>query len=152
MTRLEQLKELVFASDNSACFLERDRVLNHLAEAWKDDESSHKSARIFRAVLEAASTPVEDCDYFAGRVVEALPEEGMKTAHPLICSVGHMSPDYGRLLRLGLGGILEQIEKTAAEKGDEESAIFAENARIVVEAIRGYCLRYARAYGENRNT
>ncbi len=145
MTRLEELKKLVFQSDNRACFIERDRVLNWLAEAWKDDASSDRSARILKAVLEAASTPVLPCDYFAGRMVEALPDPGMKPAHPLICSIGHMSPDYGRLLGLGLSGILAEIQKTAAEKGDRESAIFAENAEIVVHAIRDYCLRYADA-------
>jgi len=144
-SRLEELKKLALSSDNRACFIERDRVLNRLAEEWKDDLSSNKSARIFRAVLEKASTPIDPNDYFAGRVVEALPDEGMKTAHPLICSVGHMSPDYGRLLRLGFGGILKEIQKTAAEKGDADSAIFAENAEIVVQAIRAYCLRYASA-------
>lgn len=145
MSRLEELKKLVFASDNRACFIERDRVLNRLAEEWKDDLSPDKSPRLLRAVLEAASTPVEEPDYFAGRMVEALPEEGMKTAHPLICSTGHMSPDYGRVLRLGLSGILEEIRKTAGEKGDAESAAFARNAEIVVFAIRDYCLRYADA-------
>ena len=145
MGNLSELKAMVFRSDDRACFIERERILAALERETADYEAADRPARIFAKLLDGASTPISPHDYFAGRMVEALPDEGMKAPNTLICSPGHMSPDYERLLRLGLRGILAQIEATAARKGDAQSAEFAANARIVVTAIRDYARRYAAA-------
>ena len=148
MGDLNRLKQLVFASDNTACFIERDRILQRLEREMPDPDAPDYFARILSALLAEVSTPVLECDYFAGRVVEAPPEEGIPSPHTLLCTVGHLSPDYSRLLALGLKGILADIEAAAAAKGDAESLSFAHNARLVVEAVRGYAARYARAAEE----
>ena len=78
MGDLLKLKDLVFESDNRACFIERERILTRLEKEMKDYSSSDRYAVILSKLLAEVSTPILDCDYFAGRVVEALPDEGMK--------------------------------------------------------------------------
>ena len=151
MGNLNRLKEQIFATDNSACFIERERILQRLETEMAEYIAPDRYARILATVLTEVSTPVDEADYFVGRVVEARPNEGMGFSPEkplpsrLLVSTGHMSPDYERLLRLGLKGILEEICYTAQQQGDEESLSFAHNAGIVVEAIRDYALRYADA-------
>ncbi len=148
MGDLNRLKQLVFAADNKACFIERDRILHRLEGEFAGYTAPDRYARILAALLAEVSTPVCDCDYFAGRVVEAPCEEGIVSPNLLLHTLGHMSPDYKRLLAVGLKGILADIQTTAAAKGDAESLSFAHNARLVVEAVRAYAARYARAAEE----
>ena len=75
MGKLDQLKQLVFESDNNACFIERDRILQRLESELPDPDAPDYYAQILSALLAEVSTPVLACDYFVGRVVEALPEE-----------------------------------------------------------------------------
>ncbi len=142
---LEELKELLFASDNRACFLERERVLQELAVEMDPYQKPDRYAKIFAKLLSRVSTPVLDCDFFVGRVVEGPPDAGMTPPNNLLFASGHMSFHYEKILLLGLRGILEEIERNAAELGDEASREFARNARIVTEALRAFALRYAGA-------
>lgn len=148
MGDLAALKERVFASDNKACFIERERILARLEKEMDGYDAPDRYARILAQLLAGVSVPVQECDYFAGRVVEALPDEGMSAPSTLLVSVGHMHFDYASLLRLGLGGMLERIRCAAAEKDDADARSFAENAATVVYAIRDYAARYAQATEE----
>ncbi|MBE6703360.1 MAG: hypothetical protein E7585_08140 [Ruminococcaceae bacterium] len=141
---LKQLRELVFASDNNACFIERERCLARLEKEFAGDTAPDKHARILSTLLSEVSTPVLDCDYFGGRVVEALPDEGMTAPNLLLMSKGHMNPDYEGILRVGLFGVLEKIQKNAAKKATPEALQFARNAEIVVNAVKKYTDRYAK--------
>ncbi len=152
MGNLDALKELVFASDNNACFIERERILQRLQAVPADPDAPDRYARILAQLLAEVSTPVLACDYFAGRVVEALPDEGMNAPCTLLSSTGHMSFDYEKMLRVGLKGILQEICRNAQAKGDADSLAFAHNARIVIEAIRDYAVRYAAAAREQGRT
>ena len=51
------------------------------------------------------------------------------------------------LVLLDMTGIgkQEQIERAAVEKGDPESLLYRENARLIIGAIRRFAQRYARA-------
>lgn len=143
--KLEYLKERIFLSDNRACFIERERILSRLNVEMTGYEEPDRYAKIFSMLLSKVSTPIDAHDYFVGRVVEALPDEGMVAPSAVLYSDGHMSFDYEKILRLGLAGILDEIERNAQKKGDGESLSFARNARIVVTAIRDYAKRYADA-------
>jgi len=143
MANLEKLKKAVFAMNDRACFIERDRILAQLRPQMEGYEKPDKYARIFAKLMEQVSTPVDAADYFAGRLVEALPDADLRAPEPLIGSTGHQNPNYEKLLKLGLKGILAQVQENAARLGDTESRIFAENARIVVDAVRDFSLRYA---------
>lgn len=143
MADLNVLKELIFESDNEACFIERERILNRLEKEFNGYDKSDKYARIFSRLMSEVSTPIENCDYFAGRVPEAKPDVGMSAPNRLLCATGHMSPDYESLLKYGLKGILEKIKKLAVRKNDVEASEFAKNAEIVVNAVRDFASRYA---------
>lgn len=146
MGNLNRLKEQIFCSDNRACFIERERILGRLEFELKDYDAPDRYARILDTVLAEVSIPINEGDYFVGRVVEALPDEEMKAPNSsLLSSIGHMSFDYEKVLRVGLRGILEEIQRNAQKKGDDESLSFARNAEIVVTAIRDYANRYAKA-------
>lgn len=140
MTKLEKISELVYESDNNACFIERERILQKLGDEFKDYDEPDKYALILSRLLSEVSTPIEDCDYFAGRVKEALPDPGMSAPNYLLCSTGHMSFNYAELLKIGLKGILEKIKKANT---DGEKAVFAHNAEIVVNAVRDFARRYS---------
>ncbi len=143
MGNLEKLKALIFETDNNACFIERERIFGRLEKEMQDYNGADKHAIIFSKPLAEVSTPIIDCDYFAGRVLEALPDEGMKAPNMLLSSAGHMSFDYEKVLRVGLKGILEEIKINALKKSDEQSLLFAKNAEIVVNAIHEYSIRYS---------
>ena len=145
MVNHDRLKELIFESDNHACFIEKERILSRLEKEMADYSEPDKYAIILSKLLSEVSTPILDCDYFAGRVVEALPDEGINARNRLIFSNGHMNPNYQKLLKLGLSGILAEIKENAAKKGDRDSLDFARNAEIVVTAVKDYCLRYSAA-------
>ncbi|MBE7030262.1 MAG: hypothetical protein E7409_02410 [Ruminococcaceae bacterium] len=143
MPDLSKLKELIFETDDNACFIERERILARLDKEMADYNGADKQARVFATLLSEVSTPVYACDYFAGRVVEGLPDEGMKAPSILLEATGHMSFDYEKLLRVGLKGILDEICAVAHKKGDDASLQFSDNARILVDAIRDFAVRYA---------
>ena len=132
---LKRLKELVFLSDDKACFVERERILSRLEKEMAHYTDDDKYAIILSKLLSEVSTPIESCDYFAGRIVEALPDENMNAPHPLLYSNGHASLDYERLLKIGLSGILKDIKETASKKGDAESFSFAKNAYAMYALI-----------------
>lgn len=148
MNKLDNLKKLVFSADDKACFIERERILSRLSSEMADYNGDDKYAIILSTLLSEVSTPIEDCDYFAGRVLDALPDDGMDAPHNLIYSNGHASLDYERLLKIGLSGILSDIKDSASKKGDDQSLSFAKNAEIVVFAVRNYATRYAKTAKE----
>ena len=145
MADLNCLKELVFKSDNEACFIEREQILNRLEKEFDGYDKTDKYARIFEKLMSEVSVPIEACDYFAGRVIEAFPDVGMSARNRLLCATGHMSPDYESLLKYGLKGVLQKIKNAAENKCDEDLLVFARNAERVVNAIKGYAERYAAA-------
>ena len=75
MLNLKKLKDLIFESDNGACFIERDRILKRLESEIADYDGWDKYALILSKLLRKVSTPILDCDYFAGRVVEGFETE-----------------------------------------------------------------------------
>ncbi len=144
MTNLEKLRELVFESDNKACFIERERILRRIENEQALYKENDRYAIRLETLLDEVSTPVYDFDYFAGRAVEALPDEGMGKPTMALLSSGHCSLDFSRLINLGLDGIVKEIEQTARKKGDEKSLEFAKNARIVVDAVGRFAVRYSK--------
>lgn len=151
MADLEKLKELVFESDNEACFIERERILGRLEEEMRDYSEPDKYALILSKLLSEVSVPVMECDYFAGRAVEAKPDENMQAPNYILYSIGHMSLNYRDLLKFGLKGILEKIKQS--KSNDQDSVIFANNAEIAVDAVKKFAERYcesAKAIGNTR--
>ena len=149
MTNLEavlinSLKDKYVNSDNKACFYEREKVLNRIGKMNYLKKPGY--AGILAELLNEASTPIENDDVFAGRMLEAPPEPRWRVPNiTVIVNPGHLHFHWENVLKLGAFGILEKIERNAAELGDHKSKAFAENARIQVEAVSNFAKRYALA-------
>lgn len=147
--RLQGLKAMVFAQSNEHCFIERERFL---AGVHPPEERPYNYyATLLAGLLRSVSTPVDEKDFFVGRVVEAAPDEGMQAPSDLLMSTGHIVPNYEKLLRLGYRGILREIKERAMELRTEEAYHYVENATICIDAIHQYALRYAEAAGAAGN-
>ena len=145
MSNFDTLRELVFEQDNTHCFIERERILSRIEKEMQNYTAPDKHAKAMAQLLSEVSLPIHECDYFAGRVVEAAPDPDFKEECHIITSYGHLSPDYRLILSEGFGGMLTRIKAKADERGDEASKSFAENAEIVIMGIKHYCERYAEA-------
>ena len=148
MGNLAEIKRMIFDTDDKACFIERERIFARLDSELCDYTCTDKPALVLSRLLSEVSTPIYDCDYFAGRCVEARPDEEMNAPNPLLCSTGHMSFDYEKIFRIGLEGILSEITENAERSGEESKLSFARNAKIVIYAIRDFAKRYAVAAKE----
>ena len=144
---VDSLKEKYVNSDNKACFYDREKVLHRIAKMHYLKKPGY--AGILAEMLREASTPIEDEDVFAGRMVEAVPEPRWKVPNvDVIANPGHLHFHWEEILKLGMRGILEKIERRARELGDSKSRAFAKNARIQVEAVDTFVRRYAGAAAE----
>jgi len=102
--RLEYLKSKVFEMNNEHCFIERERFLSSISE--EKEKSFDYYAKLFSALLDNVSTPVDEQDYFVGRVVEDYPEGNAICPNRILFAKGHLTPDYHRLLYCGYRGVL----------------------------------------------
>ncbi len=143
MSQLEKLKDKIFETSDDDCFIERDRFL--ALQVTEGSDSDDYYATLLAGMLDFVSTPVDEHDIFVGRVVEGKPIPGIPSPNGLLCSTGHMNPNYEKLITLGYRGILEEIEQYAEALGTDSAKSYARNARIVIEAIRTFALRYAKA-------
>ena len=95
---LEYLKNQIFETDNHACFIERERILSRLVDEMADYTESDRYAKMLETILSEVSTPIDSHDYFVGRVLEAVPDNGMVAPNLTLSSLGHMSFDYAKVL------------------------------------------------------
>lgn len=141
--RLQGLKEMVFAQSNEHCFIEKERYLSGFDPA--EERPYNYYARLLEGLLDTVSTPVDEKDFFVGRVVEAAPDQGMSAPSRLLMSKGHLIPKYDQILNMGYGGILNEIKENAARKRTEKAYRYVENATVCISAIRRFAHRYAGA-------
>ncbi|HEY3417906.1 MAG TPA: hypothetical protein VGM23_13570, partial [Armatimonadota bacterium] len=63
---IARLTSRIFAGDNAACFIERERILQRLTA------EGASATDAFATLLSEVSTPIEDDDLLLGRVVEGV--------------------------------------------------------------------------------
>lgn len=147
--KLKGLREMVFFQSNEHCFIEKER---YLQETYFPEEKPYNFyPLVLKGLLETVSTPVDEKDIFVGRVVEALPDKGMKAPSRLFLAKGHLTPDYEKLLNIGYHGVLLEIKENAKKLATTKAYQYAENAAICIEAIKNFSLRYAHAAKEAGN-
>jgi formate C-acetyltransferase len=134
--QFSRLKDRIFAGDNSACFTEREAILRRMVQI----NSSYTD--IFVTMLNEVSTPIEDEDFFLGRVVEGvLPDNEIRNTK--YYTNGHMTLDWSSLLSKGLAGIVKDAKITADNLGTNQAREFADNSEQFRKAIAEYAQRYA---------
>ena len=75
LQKIEYLKELVFAQQNDHCFIERERFMNAQPAPPMEERPDDFYAKLLSGLLDSVSTPIDENDYFVGRVIEG-PTEG----------------------------------------------------------------------------
>ncbi|MEI6519238.1 MAG: pyruvate formate lyase family protein [bacterium] len=134
--QFSRLKDKIFSGDNSACFIEREAILRRMVQ----ENSSYTET--FVTILNEVSTPIEDDDFFLGRVVEGvLPDKELHNTK--YYTNGHMTLDWPTLLSKGLAGIVKETHITADNLGTTQAREFAENSERFRKAITDYAQRYA---------
>ena len=142
LTKIENLKNLVFEQDNGHCFIEREKYLNSLPQVTERPTDYY--ANVLAGMLDYVSTPVDENDIFVGRVIEGAPDKNWQNCpNRTLFAKAHLTPNFTRLLKYGYKGILEEIQENAKKLNTETAKIYADNAKIVIDAIRRYALRYA---------
>jgi len=84
--------------------------------------------------------------------IEILGEPPVKSAdelpeiapnYKLISNQGHLSPSYGEVLRVGLGGLLEKVRSRKSGERDPDKAAFLEAAEHSLRGLSEWIQRYA---------
>jgi len=142
---MDALKEKYLNSDNNHCFYDREAILERLSKAYVIRRPDY--AEVLSVLLHELSTPLEDEDVFAGRMVEALPDPSWSTVlHTnVIENPGHIHLRYDDILTKGARKIVEEIEARAQELGDVKSKMFARNSRMIIDGVENFAMRYSQA-------
>ncbi len=104
-----------------------------------------------------AKVPADIRDYWANRNMwglyrmELLGKPPFKTAdevqqtlpYKFISNQGHLSPSYGELLRIGLGGVLQKVRARKASKADPDQQAFIAAAEHTLVGVSTWVRRYA---------
>lgn len=149
---MNALKEKYLSSDNEACFYEREAILHRFSKVYAIRRPGY--AEIISTMLKELSTPIEDEDVFAGRMVEARPDPSWSLVpnSAMLANPGHLHMKWDDILTLGMRGIMENIEKRADELGDVRSRVYAQHSRMIIEGVDDFAKRYANAAKEKADS
>jgi len=159
--RLARLRAKRLAVDDRAVCLERARILQDAVRKHANVGHVLRQGLILQELCAGIGTPIDSDDLTAGRMPEAMPtdeEERFVAGHPelfdqpgvpgVLDSVSICVPDWSRLLRLGLGGLVREAEGYLAQiEGQGEEAQrrreFLESAILSLSAVSTLLRRYA---------
>ena len=144
-TSIDPLRRQIFQGVNSACFIERERVLRQLAgEQASIDEGKRYTTALAR-LLDSLSCPIEAGDIFLGRMVEGRlsNDEKSQPVATILQTHGHMTLDWPTLLRKGLEHIAQEAEANARRIQTDDARLFAGNVRDAVDSVTRFARRYA---------
>ena len=114
---IDSQREILIGKNEAYGYIEREQGIHDFLMGDVPKEHGEKYIRALEYLLERLSTPIEDWDILLGRVVEGpipfrmepLIGGGWSHAdnpfHVNYRQAGHVSLDYGSLLREGLSGI-----------------------------------------------
>ncbi len=129
------------------------------AAAWKlhteDEDWRIWRARRFVAKSSGMELEVQPGELIVGRPklgerdeadeqrAQKLSEDLRKEASFATGDTGHFHPNYDTVLTLGVGGILEKIDRLRGECGDADKETFYDSCRIAMEGFADYSRRLA---------
>ena len=147
-------RDLIIYKDEDNGYIERENAIHEFLMGDVPQEHGEKYVLALEYVLERMSTPIEDWDVLLGRAVEGPIPYKMEIVHGGGWShagnpfqvryrqAGHLSLDYGSLMRNGLGGISARVAAAAKTPAQQCYAALTERA---VAAIGKFAARYAAA-------
>jgi len=154
---IEAMRKALFAKDETNAYVERESAIDAFLKGDVPPEQGERYITAMEFVLRRMSTPIEEGDVLLGRMVEGpVPYEMVEDAGAGFNHIGnpfgiikripgHMSLDYDDLVRKGLSGIVEDMERNARSKVQK---LYAGFARRASQAIRAFAERYAFAAEE----
>ncbi|MBI3681212.1 MAG: hypothetical protein HY235_12550 [Acidobacteria bacterium] len=66
------------------------------------------------------------------------------TEYKFLSNQGHLSPSYGELLGIGLGGILQRLKQRRTNEADPKKLAFLTAAELAVTGVTDWAQRYAK--------
>jgi formate C-acetyltransferase len=142
---LLRLRNRILASDNLACFIERESLLRAHAEETAACPPEARYLHEFELLMDNLSTPIEPDDLFAGRMLEGRWPHAEGFTRLGLTSEGHITLPTPTILKHGLAGIAADVARHAERIGTPEARHFERQALGCIEAIRRFCERYAAA-------
>lgn len=78
-----------------------------------------------------------------GKPAPISPDSGRQAPYKMISNQGHLSPSYGELLKVGLGGLLKRVRERKAGEGDAAELAFLTAAEESLPGVSEWVRRYA---------
>ena len=162
----QEALELLQNKPKTSSFVERWLLLDEACARFEGEPQPQILGKGLQYILERASLPVRPCDILLGRYDDRVPTDEEAAAildvwnrrvyssknpitHP---NTGHLTLDWEELVRIGLVGYLEKVEKKTAELqagyADAADLLFLNGMHKVYSAILTYIARYADAAEE----
>ena len=142
---LLRLRNRILASDNLACFIERESLLRAHAGETAASPPEERYLREFELLMDNLSTPIDPDDVFAGRMLEGRWPHAEGFTRLGLTSEGHITLPMPVILKHGLAGIAADVSRHAERIGTPEARYFERQALGCIGAIRQFCERYAAA-------
>lgn len=143
---------------------ERFLILNEIKEKDKDLPQPTLFANQFKELLSRVSTPIEEYDLIAGRMVDReLTESEEKEFQEFlrspyypgkkaILNSGHCTFDWQTVVDEGLEGLTDRARRSMEKAENEDERIFLSAMIEIYTAISEFMLRYAKAAEEKGMT
>ncbi len=110
----------------------KDQVPQAIREYWKNRNARGR----YRTEI-LGQPPYENAD-----------EVPQSLGYKFISNQGHLSPSYDELLRTGIRGVLERVEKRKSTESDAGKLAFLEAAEATLSGLSCWISRYAEFLGE----
>ncbi len=105
----------------------RGRVPDEIRDYWKN----RNMWGLFRTQI-LGQPPVQNAD--------SLPRT---VSYKFLSNQGHLSPSYGEILRIGLGGVLQSVQKRRQQESDAGKLAFLTAAELSLAGLSTWAQRYA---------
>jgi formate C-acetyltransferase len=152
---LAAIRQAYLIAPEQAVFLERARILDETRRKYAGLPSGVRQGRVLQDLCAQITPVVCPDDVLLGRVREQAPtaeEEAFISARPELfnCegvpgwleSAGIYVPDWGHLLRAGIGGLIEEVESVRRDAAPAAQDTL-EGIRLSLKAVSTLLTRYA---------
>jgi len=153
---LSAVRDAYLAAPEEAVFLERAAVLHEAKQRYADMPAGLRQGRILQDLCEQVSVIVGPHDILLGRIREQVPtaeQEAFVRDHPELFSkpgmpgwlesAGIYIPDWAHLLRVGIGGLVHEVEQQQRE-ADTSARDVLEGTRLSLLALSTLIARFGR--------
>ena len=140
---IDAVRQAYLSVPDEAVFLERAKILHETGERYADLTPGLRQGKIFEELCEGITPVVSPNDVSLARVLDQMPDSEDETFlrkqwEFLVGTGGYLDtasiylPDWEKLLRFGIGGLIEEVEQTEQEISDRD-----QNAQVRQDYLEG---------------